>query len=58
MDVIYDIKDETVFDGMVTQLKDMTEQEQQHFMVLLQGYRAGVQAGLGIAAKEHQGESA
>ena len=57
MDVIYDIKDEAVFDGMVSQLNDMTEQEQQHFMVLLQGYRAGVQAGQRIA-EGRQGETA
>lgn len=36
--MIYDIKDEVVFDGMVTKLGEMTEQEQQGFMILLQEY--------------------
>lgn len=49
MDVVYDIKDETVFDGMVAELSGMTEQEQKHFAVLLQGYQAGVQAGQHMA---------
>lgn len=49
MNAIYDKKDEEIFDGMVSQLKEMNEQEQKHFMVILQGYRAGVQAGLRIA---------
>ncbi|QQP11577.1 hypothetical protein FJQ98_20635 [Lysinibacillus agricola] len=54
MDVIYDIKDETVFDDLATKLKDMTEQEQQAFMMLLQGYQAGIRVGLSIAKGQEE----
>ncbi|MEK3726778.1 MULTISPECIES: hypothetical protein [unclassified Lysinibacillus] len=57
MNVIYDIKDEAVFDNLATKLEDMTEQEKQAFMMLLQGYQAGIRVGLRIA-KGNQEEPA
>lgn len=56
-DVTYNIKDEATFDGMTSKLEEMSEQEKQTFMVLLQGYQAGVQVGMRIAEKQ-QDESA
>lgn len=57
MNVIYDIKDEAVFDDMMAKLGEMTGQEEQHFMLLLQGYQAGVRVGQRIAEGRH-GETA
>lgn len=57
MDVIYNIKEEAGFDKMATKLEEMTEQEKQAFMMLLQGYQAGIRVGLRIA-KGHEEELA
>lgn len=48
MDVLYDIKEETVFDSLAGMLKEMSEGEKQHFMVLIQGYRAGIREGIRV----------
>lgn len=57
MNVIYNIKDEATFDNMATELEEMTEQEKQAFLMLLQGYQAGIRVGLQIA-KGHEEEPA
>lgn len=57
MDVIYDIKDEAIFDNLATKLEHMTEQEKQAFMMLIQGYQAGIRVGMSIS-KGHGEEPA
>ena len=47
--VIYDVKEEDIFDGLATKLGQMSEQEKQQLLILLQGYQAGVRVGMRMA---------
>lgn len=52
MEITYDVKVEESFDGMVEKLKEMSEEEQMNFMLLLRGYQAGVKMAKILEKKE------
>lgn len=57
MDVQYNINEEAMFDDVANMMKEMSEQEKAHFMIMLQGYRAGVGAGKRLAESERANEA-
>lgn len=56
MNVLYETREGTMFDSVATLINEMSEQEKQHFMIMLQGYRAGVKSGIRIAKEQQDDE--
>lgn len=50
--VLYGIDEEKKLDNIACMLKKLSTEEQQYFMILMQGYSAGLDAGKRLATNE------